>query len=36
VQGEELLVSTNSDKNGFEEAWKKHCLGPRGGTTPAQ
>jgi hypothetical protein len=36
LQGEELLISTNSDVNGFEKAWKKHCLGPRGGTTPAQ
>ena len=36
VQGEQLLISTNSDKNGFEDAWKKHCLGPRGGTAPAQ
>jgi hypothetical protein len=33
VQGEKLLVSSNSDKNGFEDAWKEHCLGPRGGTT---
>jgi len=36
VQGEQLLISTNSDKNGFEKAWKEHCLGPRGGLTPAQ
>ncbi|HKU89685.1 MAG TPA: hypothetical protein VJP84_07815 [Steroidobacteraceae bacterium] len=33
VQGDKMLVSTNSDKNPFEEMWKKHCLGPRGGTT---
>ena len=36
VQGDKMLVSTNSDKNGFEDAWKKHCLGPRGGTAPTQ
>jgi len=36
VQGEQLLISTNSDKNGFEKAWSQHCLGPRGGATPAQ
>jgi len=34
-QDEKLLISTNSDKNGFEKAWKEHCLGPRGGATPA-
>ena len=33
VQGEKLLVSSNSDKNGFEKAWEEHCLGPRGGAT---
>ena len=33
VQGEKLLISSNSDKNGFEDAWKEHCLGPRGGAT---
>jgi hypothetical protein len=36
LQGEKLLISTNSDANGFEQAWKDHCLGPRGGTAPAQ
>jgi len=33
VQGDKMLVSTNSDKNGFKDAWEKHCLGPRGGAT---
>ena len=33
VQGDKLLVSTNSDKNGFQKAWDQHCLGPRGGAT---
>ena len=33
VQGDKMLVSTNSDKNPFEEMWNKHCLGPRGGAT---
>ena len=33
---EKMLISSNSDKNGFEQAWKEHCLGPRGGATPAQ
>jgi hypothetical protein len=36
VQGEQLLISSNSDKNGFEKVWKEHCLGPRGGATPGQ
>jgi hypothetical protein len=36
LQGEKLLISTNSDANGFEAAWNDHCLGPRGGTKPAQ
>lgn len=33
IQGDKMLISTNSDKNGFEDAWNKHCLGPRGGAT---
>lgn len=33
VIGDKMLVSTNSDKNPFEEMWNKHCLGPRGGAT---
>ena len=33
MQGEKMLISSNSDKNGFEDAWKEHCLGPRGGAT---
>lgn len=33
VQGDKMLVSTNSDKNGFQDMWDKHCLGPRGGAT---
>ena len=36
LQGEQLLISTNSDANGFEKAWSAHCLGPRGGATPNQ
>jgi hypothetical protein len=33
LQGDQLLISTNSDANGFEKAWSDHCLGPRGGAT---
>ena len=36
LKGDKLLVSTNSDVNAFEQTWKDHCLGPRGGTKPAQ
>ncbi len=36
VQGERLLISTNSDANDFEKMWSDHCLGPRGGATPNQ
>ena len=36
VMGEKMLISTNSDKNGFQDAWDQHCLGPRGGATSAQ
>jgi hypothetical protein len=35
MQGEKLLISTNSDANGFKKAWDAHCLGPRGGSTPS-
>jgi hypothetical protein len=34
LKGEQLLVSTNSDKNAFQETWNDHCLGPRGGSAP--
>ena len=36
LQGERLLISTNSDANDFEKVWSDHCLGPRGGATPNQ
>jgi hypothetical protein len=34
VQGDEVLRSTTASPR-FEEAWTDHCLGPRGGMTPA-
>lgn len=34
LQGERLLISTNSDANDFGKVWSEHCLGPRGGATP--
>ena len=34
LQGERLLISTNSDVNDFSKVWSAHCLGPRGGATP--
>jgi hypothetical protein len=36
LQGERLLISTNSDANDFGKVWSEHCLGPRGGATPNQ
>jgi len=35
VQGDEVIRSTLGNKE-FEKAWNDHCLGPRGGMTPAQ
>ncbi len=35
VQGDEVLRSTLGNKQ-FEKAWSTHCLGPRGGSTPAE
>ena len=36
LQGERLLISTNSDANDFGKVWSDHCLGPRGGANPNQ
>jgi hypothetical protein len=36
LQGDRLLISTNSDANDFGKVWSEHCLGPRGGATPNQ
>jgi hypothetical protein len=36
LQGERLLISTNSDANDFGKVWNAHCLGPRGGATTNQ
>lgn len=35
VKGDEVLKSP-SDAERFDEAWNKHCLGPRGGMTSPQ
>jgi hypothetical protein len=32
VRGDEVLKGSSDEKR-FEEAWTKHCLGPRGGMT---
>jgi hypothetical protein len=35
VQGNEVLKSSSGDER-FQQAWNKHCLGPRGGTTGSE